>query len=305
MNNTNINLSLAITQKLNLEELVKKNIQADILRIDLINPVISGNKWFKLKYNLKDAIDKNYESLLTFGGAYSNHIIATAMAAKNQKIKSIGVIRGEKSENLSHTLLQAQEYGMSLEFISREQFNQRHEKIFIEKLKEKYGDFYLIPEGGASSKGRLGSEEILELTDYKKYTHIMCAIGTGTMFSGLVNSSELNQTIIGIPVLKGYSNLLEEFSNYINNPEKIKYCRIFYEYHFGGYAKKTNELLNFMNSFYEKTGVPTDFVYTGKLIFSFIDLVKKDFFDENSKILLIHSGGLQGNLSLPKNILTF
>lgn len=194
---------------------------------------------------------------------------------------------------------------MQLKFISRNEFKARENLEFINNLKNEFGDFYLIPEGGASEYGIKGSKEILKLTDYQSYSHILCAIGTGTMYFGLVNSSDLTQKVIGIPVLKGMENFLEDNISKIENIEKMAYCQILADYHFGGYAKKNNQLIDFINDFYQKTNIPTDFVYTGKLTYALTDLVKKDFFPSGSKILLIHSGGLQGNLSLDKSVLNF
>ncbi len=290
----NIDLSKAVTQNIFSEN----SISANILRLDLIHNVISGNKYFKLKYHIDEALKKGFKNILTYGGAYSNHIIATALSGQVNKLKTIGVIRGERPENLSHTLQNALDYDMQLKFISRSDFKNRNNLEFLEALKSEFGDFYMVPEGGDSELGRLGSKEILELTDYKKYTHIISSIGTGTMYFGLVNSSDLNQKIIGIPALKGMDNFLSENSYKIENKEKYPNCHIIANYHFNGYAKKNQILIDFMNQFYQKTKIPTDFVYTGKLIYAFFDLIKNDYFPQNSQILLIHSGGLQGNLSL-------
>ncbi|MBC7472663.1 MAG: 1-aminocyclopropane-1-carboxylate deaminase/D-cysteine desulfhydrase [Candidatus Sericytochromatia bacterium] len=299
-----INLLEAITQSLDLREFNEKSCQADILRIDKIHPIISGNKWFKLKYNIESALEQKCNTILTFGGAYSNHIIAVATLANELGLKSIGIIRGEEPRELSHTLKSAKENAMQLNFISREDFKNRSSENYYKSLVDIYGDFYLIPEGGASAEGRKGTEEILSLVNYKKYSHIMCSIGTGTMYIGVVNSSEKEQQIIGIPALKGMVDLLDQYSLFIKE-EKKDSCKIFYDYHFGGYAKKNPELINFMNYFFEKNNIPTDFVYTAKLLYAFYDLLKKDYFPKNSKILIIHSGGLQGNISLPANTLNF
>ncbi|MFN8674304.1 MAG: 1-aminocyclopropane-1-carboxylate deaminase/D-cysteine desulfhydrase [Candidatus Sericytochromatia bacterium] len=283
-------------EQINLEQIKQKNIEADILRIDKTHEVVSGNKPFKLKYYLEDCKKQNKDTILTFGGAYSNHIVATAFACREAKLNSIGVIRGNFFTELSHTLKDAISYDMKLEFFSKEEFRNRKEKYTY--LKEKYGDIYIIPEGGEGILGIKGSEDILKVDDCTSYTHIICAMGTGTTYIGIARASEEKQIIIGIPVLKGFDNIL--VSDYFKNiPEnKKKYCKIFSNYHFGGYAKKTELLLNTINNFYDKTKIPTDFVYTGKMLYAFLDLLEKDFFPENSKVLLIHSGGLQGNLSI-------
>jgi 1-aminocyclopropane-1-carboxylate deaminase len=287
---------------LTLPEFTGRKLHVEVLRLDNIHPVISGNKWFKLKYYLGDALTKQADTIITFGGAWSNHIIATAYAAKVFGLKSVGVIRGEKPGRLSQTLQDASGYGMTLEFISRSDYALKNDDSMRRVFEEKFGNMFLIPEGGAGVLGIKGSKEILSQVELEKYSHIMCAIGTGTMFTGIVNSSLASQQIIGINVLKGMNFIPEQF---IEHPSKASNCKIFDNYHFGGYAKKTAGLIGFMNDFYKTTGIPTDFVYTGKLVFALFDLINLNFFPAGSKVLVIHSGGLQGNLSLPSKTLLF
>jgi len=303
--NNKIDLDKAIIQELEMTLLKQNQLRAHILRLDLIHPVLSGNKWFKLKYYMDEIKEKNFKKVLTFGGAFSNHIIATAFAAKQSGIESIGIIRGEKPATLSHTLKQAAAYGMKFKFVDRKWYASKSEPENKTVLQNEFNDAYIIPEGGAGKNGIKGSKEILLLTPKQNYTHIVCAIGTGTMYLGLVNSSVAGQEIIGITILKGMNDMMDELIKRIEDPLKIKFCKIFYEYHFGGYAKKSSALFHFMNSFYQQTTIPTDFVYTGKLFFAFNDLVGKKYFAPGSKILLIHSGGLQGNQSLPPGNLLF
>lgn len=280
-------LSKVTTDLLLLPELDQKDCRAAILRLDKIHPVVSGNKWFKLKYYLREAAKMGVERLVTFGGAYSNHIIATAFAAKEAGFASIGVIRGEKPQHFSPTLQAALSYGMELIFLSREDFKMKEQAEEVQDLLRGLKNCYIISEGGAGDLGIKGCKEILSLADnYDTYSHILCAYGTGTMAAGLTTSAVPYQQVIAVPVLKG-----------INSPAG--------EYHFGGYAKKTPELLEFMNDFYKRTGVPTDFVYTGKLMYAFMDLLRRNFFKPGSNILLIHSGGLQGNDSLPEGTLYY
>jgi 1-aminocyclopropane-1-carboxylate deaminase len=280
---------------LDLEELSAKNIRVDVLRLDLIHPLISGNKWFKLKYYLVDAISKGYSSILSFGGAYSNHVLATASATNEIGMKSIGIIRGENVNKLSHTLGLAQKLGMHLEFISRTEFKKINDTNFLENLTKRFDNSYIVPEGGAGPLGIKGSKEILMELKENDYTHIICDIGTGTMFQGLKEAANRNQKVIGITVLKGIEN------EYHNDTR----ADIIVDYHFGGYAKKNETLLQFMNNFFVRTGIPTDFVYTGKLFFGAMDLIKRNYFLDDSKLLIVHSGGLQGNDSLPKGTLVF
>lgn len=280
--------------KINAPFIQNKSIGLDVLRLDKIHPVISGNKWFKLKYHLDNFNAGNYNGIITFGGAWSNHIVATACACYLKKIKCIGIIRGEKPLHFSATLQEAINYEMRLKFISRESYAQKNSKEFLESVKKEFPGYYIIPEGGAGKEGEKGAGGILSYADKKNYTHIACAIGTGTMFNGISNAASAEQTILGIIVLKGWT-----VENKMNNTE------MFLDYHFGGYAKYNNALIDFMNDFFKLTHIPTDFVYTGKLAFALFDLIEKDRFPPGSKILMIHSGGLQGNNSLQKGSLIF
>jgi 1-aminocyclopropane-1-carboxylate deaminase/D-cysteine desulfhydrase-like pyridoxal-dependent ACC family enzyme len=265
-----------------------------VLRLDKIHPVISGNKWFKLKYHFENFRAENYKGIVTFGGAWSNHIVAAACACYQQQIPCTGIIRGEKPGKFSASLLEAQQYKMNLHFISRNEYANKNENGIPEKIIKDFPGCYFIPEGGAGEHGEKGAAEIMNLVVQNEYTHIACAMGTGTMFKGLQKAAASSLQIIGIPVLKGWLEKIETGSN-----------AVFTEYHFGGYAKYTTALLSFMNDFYNRTGIPLDFVYTGKLAFAIADLAEKKFFAAGSKILMIHSGGLQGNASLEKGSLIF
>src|SRR5687768_10810219 len=297
-----VDLSRACIDKIDLPHISDKNVEIFMLRLDKIHPVISGNKWFKLKYHLENFKQNNFIGILTFGGAYSNHIVATAYTANLEGIKCKGIIRGEKPPVLSHTLKECLDYGMQLEFVPREIYRQKNLLI---ASGQHFPGYYTIPEGGAGPLGEKGCREILDLVNKQPYSHIACAVGTGTMFIGLANSSFPKQHTIGISVLKGMKNLPDQFNDLVYPAAKKKYCKLFSDYHVGGYAKHTPELLAFMNDFYLQTGIPTDFVYTGKLVFAIKDLVKKGYFPQGSRVLIIHSGGLQGNLSVPKGTLIF
>jgi 1-aminocyclopropane-1-carboxylate deaminase len=301
---TPVTATAAIIEPLPLTSLGLYGIEADILRLDKIHPVVSGNKWFKLKYHLQEALRQQRKGIVTFGGAFSNHIVATAYAAKLAGLESTGIIRGEAPAFLSHTLKDAASYGMQLVFTPREAYRNMTEKGFTGEQATDYAGLYYIPEGGAGELGERGSSEILALADIHAYTHIICAIGTATMFTGLANGSRMHQHIIGVPVLKGMENLAEQLKDRIN-ATRLPYCHLLFDYHFGGYAKKNKQLFAFMNECYNQTGVPTDFVYTGKLLFAVDDLIKKNYFPSGSRLLVVHSGGLQGNLSLPLRTLQF
>jgi 1-aminocyclopropane-1-carboxylate deaminase len=289
-------------ESLQWPELAAQELHADVLRLDRLHPVISGNKWFKLQYHLQLA---NRSPLLTFGGAWSNHLVATAFAAKQADLPAIGIIRGERSSTLSATLQEATAYGMALEFITREQYAQKTQPAFLQRLRDRYPGAYIIPEGGGGLPGIIGSETILCKIDAVPYTHIICAVGTGTTFMGLVRASQPGQTIIGVPVLKGMQDLSAIDPTAVLTPEQIGRTRLLSTYHFGGYARHPPRLLDFMNSLYETTGIPTDFVYTGKLFYAVYDSLRSRLFPAHARLLIIHSGGLQGNRSLPAGRLVF
>jgi 1-aminocyclopropane-1-carboxylate deaminase len=276
-------------------------VSTDVLRLDEIHPVISGNKWYKLKEYLDDALSQEKKTILTFGGAFSNHIVATAAACKNIGLQAVGLIRGERPPALSHTLQHAVNDGMRLFFLSREEYRKKSiPAVVFDQFKR--DETYIINEGGYGYRGVLGAKTILENLE-DDYTHILAAVGTGTTLAGLVTATLGNTHVTGIPVLKNNISLQEEIEALI--PAEKKRFTLIHDFHFGGYAKKNKELINFMNTWYEKTGIPSDFVYTGKLFFAADQLLKRSYFPAGSRLLIIHSGGLQGNESLPKGTLIF
>nr|WP_136668827.1 pyridoxal-phosphate dependent enzyme [Flavobacterium sp. H122] len=272
-------------------EFLNRNVSLFIKREDLIHPYISGNKYRKLKYNLLDFESDGYDSLVTFGGAFSNHIAATAFACKEKGINAVGVIRGEelwKEITNNPTLKLAQECGMKFEFVTREQYRNKDSDEFKNYLQEKYGNCSILPEGGTNGLAVKGCGEILTPED-RDFDYICCAVGTGGTVSGLINSAKPHQKVIGFPVLKG-NFLQEEIRKFAKNDN----WSLESDYHFGGYAKVTDGLIDFINNFYQETNIPLDPVYTGKMVYGVLDLINKNYFPENSKILVIHTGGLQG-----------
>jgi 1-aminocyclopropane-1-carboxylate deaminase len=278
-------------------------VGADVLRLDSIHPIVSGNKWFKLKYHLQAAQQRNSEGIITFGGAYSNHLVASAWAAKEAGLPAIGIIRGEEPAHYSPTLEDMVTYGMELQFVNRRSF--ADEAQMIENFKNAYPAHFIIPLGGQSDLGVQGAAEILQLAPLNEYSHIACATGTGTMMAGLLQAALPHQQVIGISSLKTENAGNNSITHFIEKYGSTKQWRLFSNYHFGGYAKHIPALLQFMNRFYHEHGIPTDFVYTAKLFFAIEDLVAKNYFPKGSKLLIIHSGGLQGNRSLPPGTLTF
>ncbi|GAB3423198.1 1-aminocyclopropane-1-carboxylate deaminase/D-cysteine desulfhydrase [Niabella aquatica] len=271
-------------------------VSVSVLRLDKIHPVISGNKWFKLRFHLQKAKENNFKTIITFGGAFSNHIAATAAACNSYGFNSIGIIRGEAPKAYSHTLKAAAAAGMQLIFISREAYKN---KIIPEAVNKQ--EHYIIPEGGYSQAGADGAATI----PYNRslFNTVCCAVGTGTMIAGLLNSKSPGTEVLGFSVLKNNTGIEAEIRKILANPnEKVSINHLF---HFGGYAKYKPELITFMNTLYAQTGIPTDFVYTGKLFYGVQHLIKENYFSKGSHILIIHSGGLQGNYSLRKGTLIF
>ena len=262
-----------------------------IKREDQIHPIISGNKYRKLKYNVKKAKNLGHATLLTFGGAFSNHIAATACVGKEKGFKTIGVIRGEELENKwkqNPTLGLASEQGMHFHFVDRESYRNKGQRGFVEKLRELFGEFYLLPEGGTNGLAVQGCEEILGEND-TDFDIITTSVGTGGTMAGLVNSSKPHQDVLGFSALKG-DFLKEDIRKFADKSN----WQIVDEYHFGGYAKVDLKLVEFINEFKENTGIPLDPIYTGKMVFGILDMVKKGKIMGNTKILAIHTGGLQG-----------
>ena len=290
-------------EKIQNDHTKENNVSLSILRLDKIHPDIPGNKFFKLYYFLEQAISRK-KMIITFGGAYSNHLAATAIACKMIGIKCTGIVRGEEPKTLSHTLLFCKEQGMLLQFISREDYKSKNEEDFIIEPGGKLGDHIIIPEGGYSKEGAMGAALISNFYKNNSFTHICCAAGTGTTLAGLIKSSIPSQNIIGFSSLKHYDDF-ETRIEYLLGKSAAKNYFLVHDFHFGGYAKITTELISFMNKFYQEFGIPTDFVYTAKMMFGIFELIKIKFFPRGSKILCIHTGGLQGNLSLPPRTLNF
>ena len=285
-------------EPISLPSATAKDVRLSALRLDKIDHLISGNKWFKLRLYLDDAIKQNKKTIVTFGGAWSNHILATARACQLYGLHSIGIIRGEEPSIYSKTFIKAKEFGMQFRFLSREDYAAKR----LPSLSSE-NNFYLVPEGGYGELGANGAATIAEHFHEADYSHICCAVGTGTMIAGLRNAVSSNVEINGISVMKNNLELEESARKLLIN--QSNHFQIYHDYHFGGYAKYNDELITFMNLLYKQTGIPTDFVYTGKLFYAVNDMVEKGVFPAGSNILVIHSGGLQGNESLGKGTLIF
>lgn len=265
-----------------------------------IHPFVSGNKFRKLKYNIEYFQRGNFDSILTFGGAFSNHIVATATAGNALNIPTIGFIRGQELSQkleMNPTLNFAKSCGMKFKFISRELYRTKDSNNFLKELKQNYPNAYIIPEGGTNELAVKGCEEILTESD-EQFDVICCAVGTGGTISGLINSSLPHQKIIGFPALKG-SFLSQDIRKFVKQTN----WELCHNYHFGGYAKVDSELIDFMNSFKQNFGISLDPIYTGKMMYGIFDLLKKGFFSKTAKILVVHTGGLQSIAGMNQRLL--
>ncbi len=283
--------------------LTQKNINLYVLREDLNHPEISGNKWRKLKYNLQEAKKKGFNQLLTFGGAFSNHIAATAALGRDFGFRTIGIIRGEEALPLNATLQSAQNNGMIFKYVSRKQYqeNNKYEKSFVESLEKEFGKFYLVPEGGSNVFAVKGCAEIINNISID-YDVICSACGTGGTIAGIIASVDQDKQVLGFPALKGGKFLKEDiqqlllaYKNELNCKVENTNWNLITDYHFGGFAKVKPELVDFIRSFKENHNILLDFIYTGKMLFGLFDMIKSSNQLDSKTIIVVHTGGIQGN----------
>ncbi|ARS36695.1 1-aminocyclopropane-1-carboxylate deaminase/D-cysteine desulfhydrase [Pontibacter actiniarum] len=290
-------------QKLEAPLWQEQGVALWVKREDLLHPHISGNKWRKLKYNLQEARQQDHHTLLTFGGAYSNHIAATAAAGKAYGFRSIGIIRGEEHLPLNPTLALATSCGMQLHYISREQYRLKSEPGFLQELRAQFGQVYVLPEGGTNLLAVKGCAEIVPDIDVD-FSHICCAMGTGGTFAGIVAGLTGEKEALGFPALKGGAFLRQEVEELVlaYSGQRYHNWQLATEYHFGGYAKVKPELLAFMAQFKQEHGIPLEPVYTGKMMYGLFDLVRKGYFPRGSRVVAVHTGGLQGNAGFKERL---
>jgi 1-aminocyclopropane-1-carboxylate deaminase len=281
----------------------KKNIEVSVLRLDKIHPIVSGNKLYKLHFFLQNALQTSHKTVLTFGGAYSNHLVATAFACNALGLKSIGIVKGEKITPLNNTLQQCSNYNMQLHFVDRTAYTLKYTNPDF--LKTTFGDAEIIAEGGYNPLGAKGAAMIMNELKENNFTDIICPVGTATTIAGLLLGAKPHQTVVGIQVLKGVTDTEKRIEYLLGQSQCMQQLRLVNDYHFGGYAKKTDLLISFMNNIWQQYYLPTDFVYTAKMFYALLQQIEMNTFKEGSNIACIHTGGLQGNLSLPKNTLLF
>jgi len=285
-----------IAQNIPDQQINFHDITLIIRRLDLVHPQISGNKFFKLKYNFLEAKRQGYQHILSFGGAYSNHIAATAFAAQQFGFQSVGVIRGEELADrpLNPTLATAQEFGMQLHFVSRDEYRRKQQPEYLAELARQFPEHYVIPEGGTNALAIQGCQEILKDGD-AQFDVICCAVGTGGTISGLIEASHGHQQVLGFSALKG-SFLKDEVAQLTKKTN----WNILDDYCCGGYAKTSAALMQFIRDFEAEFAIPLEQIYTAKMLMGIFDLIEKNYFPARSKLLVIHSGGLQGR-NIPFN----
>lgn len=269
------------------ESTAAAGVTLSVKREDLNNASVSGNKWWKLKLNLSEAVALGYNTILTFGGAYSNHIYATAAAAAAVGLKSIGVIRGEQTEPLNNTLNFARSNRMELHFVSRSDY--RDKDSLHAQLVSRFGRFYTIPEGGSNEHGVVGIS-LFARTLPPDFDYICCPVGTGATLAGLIRGYNGRGMLIGFPVLKGGDSWRDEVENFQPMYDNWTLAT---DYHFGGYAKTSPILESFMSHFTESHNIPLEHVYSGKMFYGMMDMISKGFYRKGSKILAIHTGGIR------------
>jgi 1-aminocyclopropane-1-carboxylate deaminase len=279
------------------EELLERaGVRLGILRLDAIHPLVSGNKWFKLKENIKLAQAADATTLLTFGGAFSNHLLAAAAAARELGLSSAGIVRGwHGRDNPSPTLQQCAALDMQLEYVSRETYQRKNDADYLGLLRERYPGAYIIPEGGDNEAGIHGAMAIAGYIPQDAHI-VAAAIGTGTTFTGILKGLDGSRQVLGFPVMKGGRYLQEAIAR--QAPNTTSRWLLQDQYHFGGFARYTASLLAFMNRFYQQHGIPLDFVYTGKMIYGIFDMISKGVIPPGSHMIAVHTGGLQGNRSV-------
>jgi 1-aminocyclopropane-1-carboxylate deaminase len=290
----------------------------DLLRLDALHPIVSGNKFYKLRFYIAEAKELGFSTVASFGGPYSNHIVALAFTAKEAGLKSIGYIRTNEGEPITPSMAEAKAYGMELAYLGRTDFQSK--KASIIETNAAKSDAYLIDEGGYGIIGAKGAATILTENDTANYDYIVCAVGTGTMLAGILHAALPHQRVIGIPVLKNEGSIEAEINallldkyvpNYDSNNDgskdkkNSKSFTLLHQFHQGGYAKTNPMMFDFMNRLWDTEKIPTDIVYTSKLLFAIEQLIQENYFEKDASILVIHSGGLQGNRSLPDGTLKF
>lgn len=273
----------------------RKVATVDMLRLDLVHPIVCGNKWYKLRLNVLHAQDHGFKTILTFGGGYSNHLIATAFTARKAGLRCIGIVRGQYPV-LTPTLKSCAEEGMELIFVTKEDYERQGEPEWEKELASKFDDLYIIPEGGANEWGRKGAGLITKFIK-NDYTHVLLSVGSGTTMCGIRNKLPTSQYVLGFAPMKGGAYLESHIKPHLYDGQDANW-QVFDSWHFGGFGKQTPGLVAFMNEFYDTHNIPLDIIYTSKMMYGLRDMIGQEYFKPEDKLLAIHTGGLQGNVSV-------
>jgi len=277
------------------------NVRVQVKRDDIIHPIISGNKWRKLKYNLAHVQhNKNINGVLSFGGSYSNHIHALAFACYQHKIQCVGVIRGEEKYANNFTLTWARHWGMQLHFVDRKTYRRRHDADYLVQLQQKFPNYFIVPEGGSNELAISGVAEIInELSQQTDFDTLMTPTGSGGTLAGLIagdcDSCSCSHRVLGVAVLKEADYLVDIIKSLL--PDSAKHhdnWQLLTDFHRGGYAKFSPFDATRILEFNHVTGVDFEPVYSGKMVLAFLDLLEQGFFSQRESIVLLHTGGMQG-----------
>lgn len=270
-------------------------VKVSIKRDDQIHPIISGNKWRKLYYNLAHAKTKQLKGIVSFGGCYSNHLHALAYACQQQQLEAIAIVRGEHTSQNNYTLTWAKHWGMKLNFVDRKTYKLRQDLNYLDALQRQYPDHLIVPEGGSNQLALQGVGRVVEeLEQQCTYNSLLVPVGSGGTLAGLIKQDNNRHDILGIAVLKQSDYLLNEVNTLLTNEKAYPRWRIENSYHGGGYAKFTAKDANKILAFSKETGIPFEPIYSGKMLLAFLDLLTKGYFTTNQHIVLLHTGGLQG-----------
>ena len=287
------------------DDIRAQKLTVRLARFDRIHPIVSGNKIFKLSKYLEKAKTDKIENLVTLGGAYSNHLLATAFACKTYGIQAYGIVRGEDAQlNPSQTLLDCSALGMKLIYVSRADYKQMDEQQVREWLPHSLSTFIFVPEGGYDALGAAGAATMMDYIQEPSITTIVTAVGTATTLAGLLTNNPAKKKIIAVPVIKNMHDIPERLQ-FLTDRSIHPELEIWEDYHAGGYAKTNASMIQFMNMMYRKFTIPSDIIYTSKMLFALMDKLQKGYFPAHSHIVALHTGGLQGNLSLPSGVLNF
>ncbi len=288
--------------EIRLKVFQQSGIQVLLKREDLIHPVVSGNKSRKLKYHLLEISEAKQKGFFTFGGPFSNHLLAAAWMGKEHQLDTVGFIRGEEADLDNPTLRESRKLDMTLIPISREAYARKNDPAFLAEISGDYPDLRPVPEGGSGAAGVRGCTEILQEVN-QPYDFVCCPLGTGTTFAGLIAATPLSAQLLGFPAIAGghylknevetaLSQFFDSYSQFAKS--ELPFWSLNHDYAFGGFGKMNADLVAFMNQFWEETGIPLDPIYTGKMMYGLVDLAAKGYFPKGSTVLAIHTGGLQG-----------